>query len=129
MATDKKTADNGPTRDVNGQFAAGNSGGPGRPKGKANKFTSLKQAFLNALEAAGGDQFILEFARADPAKFLAIVGRMLPATSQQEHSLTPPVVAIREVVISGRDEVVEFAEFKRQFAEGNGESQDNGTIG
>jgi hypothetical protein len=37
--------------------------GPGRPKGSKNKFTSLKQAFLDAFEIIGGVDALAEWAK------------------------------------------------------------------
>ena len=121
MPTDKQTGNNG--RDDSGQFAAGNAGGPGRPKGSTNRFTAVKLQFLNVLEAAGGEEFILAFAKAEPAKFLAIVGRMLPATTSEQENTVRPVIPVQEVVVHSRAEAIEFTEWKRRIAEGNGEAE------
>jgi hypothetical protein len=37
--------------------------GPGRPKGSQNKFTCLKQAFLDAFEIIGGTDALAEWAK------------------------------------------------------------------
>ena len=65
--------------------------GKGRPKGAVNKITkSLKEAILGALELAGGrskvgatgaETYLLRQARKkNPAPFLALIGKVLPAT-------------------------------------------------
>jgi hypothetical protein len=68
-----------------GQFKKGKKGGPGRPKGAANKVTKeLKQLILDALDQAGGADYLLARAN-DPktqAAFLALVGKVLPMTVQ-----------------------------------------------
>lgn len=60
----------------------------GRPKGTKNKFTSLKEAFLDAFEAAGGTEFIIAFAKdkQNQAAFLQMLARMLPTSAKVEQS-------------------------------------------
>lgn len=56
--------------------------GPGRPKGSANKFTTLKAAFLNVFERMGGEDALLEWANAsnrNKAAFYQWITKMLPA--------------------------------------------------
>jgi hypothetical protein len=57
---DKQTADNGDDgRDEHGQFAEGNTGGPGRPKGKPNKINAvLKDNILQAYQQRGGVEWL-----------------------------------------------------------------------
>ena len=59
--------------------------GPGRPKGIPNKMTGqVKEMILEALEGAGGVQYLTERAK-DPktaAAFLSLVGKVLPLTLQ-----------------------------------------------
>ena len=38
----------------------------GRPKGSKNKFTQLKNVFLEALEEVGGKEYVKVVARSDP---------------------------------------------------------------
>ena len=56
--------------------------GPGRPKGLANKTTSLlKDAILKAAtEAGGGDmaEYLRQQATANPGPFLSLLGKVLP---------------------------------------------------
>jgi hypothetical protein len=47
-------------RAKSGKFGPGN---PGRPPGTPNKFTSLKQAFLDAFEIIGGVDALAEWAK------------------------------------------------------------------
>lgn len=65
-------------RDDNGQFVEGN---PGRPKGSVNKFTTLKQAFLDAFELTGGVDGLVEWVKKSPANrqaFYNMVTRLFP---------------------------------------------------
>jgi hypothetical protein len=53
----------------------------GRKKGAKNKFTNLKESFLNAYQAKdgfGGDEALKKFAKNNPAEFLNMVKMMLP---------------------------------------------------
>lgn len=57
--------------------------GKGRPKGSPNKITSdLKRAILEAAEAAGAEGgtvgYLTTQATANPASFLALLGKVLP---------------------------------------------------
>jgi hypothetical protein len=57
--------------------------GKGRPKGSPNKITaSLKQAILEAAEAAGGEGgtvgYLTRQAGENPASFMALLGKVLP---------------------------------------------------
>ena len=52
--------------------------GPGRPKGSVNKFTTLKQSFLNVFEQMGGDKTLLEFAKTHKPMFYQMVTHLFP---------------------------------------------------
>ncbi len=53
--------------------------GKGRPKGSENKMTrEVKQMILDALEGAGGVDYLIRQADEKPAAFLALVGKVLP---------------------------------------------------
>jgi hypothetical protein len=57
--------------------------GKGRPKGSQNKITAdIKRAILEAAEAAGGEGgtvgYLTAQATANPASFLALIGKVLP---------------------------------------------------
>jgi hypothetical protein len=55
--------------------------GKGRPKGAANKVTkALKEMILGALDDAGGQAYLLTQAKANPAAFLTLIGKVLPTT-------------------------------------------------
>jgi hypothetical protein len=54
--------------------------GPGRPKGVPNKITTeVKQMVLNALESAGGEDYLLKQAKVNPNAFLTLLGKIIPS--------------------------------------------------
>lgn len=64
----------------------------GRQKGTPNKFTTLKQAFLQAFEQLGGVDGLVNWAKKDESyqrTFYTLTAKMLP----------------REIAIAGTDEV------------------------
>jgi hypothetical protein len=64
------------------QFKPGQSGNPaGRPKGIPNKTTTaLKQMILNALDKAGGEDYLARLAIENSSAFSSLIGKVLPAT-------------------------------------------------
>jgi hypothetical protein len=55
--------------------------GKGRRKGSRNKMTrALKNMILQALDDAGGQQYLAEQATKNPAAFMTLLGRVLPLT-------------------------------------------------
>jgi len=59
--------------------------GPGRPKtggrqsGTPNKLTrDVREIVLSVLDKAGGVEYLVEQARANPAPFLMLVGKAMP---------------------------------------------------
>ena len=55
--------------------------GKGRPKGSLNKVTAdVKAMVLQALNDAGGADYLLEQAKGNPNAFLTLVGKVLPLT-------------------------------------------------
>ena len=52
----------------------------GSRKGKPNKATkALKDMILGALASAGGEEWLLEQARLNPATFMTLIGKVLPS--------------------------------------------------
>lgn len=63
------------------KFKKGRKSGPGRPKGAQNKVSKeLKAMILEALDEAGGVAYLVKQAKAKPAVFLGLVGKVLPMT-------------------------------------------------
>lgn len=53
--------------------------GKGRPKGAENKMTKeVKQMILDALDQAGGVEYLAAKAESHPGPFLSLVGKVLP---------------------------------------------------
>jgi hypothetical protein len=84
------------------KFKKGQKRGPGRPKGAQNKVTTeLKEMILEALDGAGGVEYLQERAK-DPrtaSAFLTLVGKVLPMTVQGpgpngEHTFQKIVVEV-----------------------------------
>ena len=50
----------------------------GRKKGQKNKFTTLKQAFLNAFVNMGGEGELKTWAKDNPTEFYRLVAKLLP---------------------------------------------------
>ncbi len=71
--------------------------GKGRPKGSKNKVTAdVKAMILGALSKAGGEQYLLEQAKANPNAFLTLVGKVLPkeVTGSEGAPLIPSRIEI-----------------------------------
>lgn len=63
--------------------------GSGRPKGSQSKTTvELKNMIRQALEAAGGVEYLTRQANENPKAFLTLVGKLIPADLKAE--LTGP---------------------------------------
>ncbi len=59
--------------------------GKGRPKGATNKMTrTIKAAIEEAFTQVGGADYLARMAEAQPAAFMTLLGKVLPA--QLEHS-------------------------------------------
>ena len=73
---DKETAENGIDRTEHGQFAEGNPGGPGRPKGSLNQLSrAAAESILASLERRGGAAYL---DRLDDPLFVALLKTILP---------------------------------------------------
>jgi hypothetical protein len=65
-------------RTEKGTFAKG-TGGPGRKKGVPNKSTTaIKDMVISALDGAGGVQYLIDQASANPSAFMTLVGKVIP---------------------------------------------------
>jgi len=89
---------NGQIRDEKGKFLRGN---PGKPKGAINKFTSLKNAFLEAFEELGGVKGLVEWAKKNEGNkrlFYQLISKMLPSNVVEDikHEFEPLTVIINE---------------------------------
>lgn len=57
--------------------------GPGRKKGVPNRFTSLKQSFLDAFKETGGTQGLIDWIEKNPrnrGEFYKMVTKLLPSS-------------------------------------------------
>ena len=53
--------------------------GKGRPKGAQNKQTAaIKDMIINALDKAGGVDYLVEQSEKNPTAFMGLVGKVLP---------------------------------------------------
>lgn len=67
------------------KFGVGN---PGKPKGATNKINrEIKEMIREALDGAGGVNYLIAKANSHPAAFLSLVGRVLPlqVTGELKH--------------------------------------------
>ena len=79
MDTDKVCGETG-ARDEGGRFIPGHAPRGGRPRGSPNRSTSeLKSAVLQALDQAGGAEYLERLARDQPDAFVKLLLRLLPA--------------------------------------------------
>ncbi len=65
-------------------FKPGHKKTGGRKKGTPNKFTTVKQAFLNAFERTGGEEELAKWGKKNPSKFYPLIARMLPNRIENE---------------------------------------------
>ena len=69
-----------------GRFQPGQSGNPaGRTPGSRNRFTVLKEAFVEAFDGIGGVNSLMEWARNNPDKFYPILARLFPKEVEVGH--------------------------------------------
>lgn len=82
-----------------GQFGKGNKG---KPKGATNKLNrEVKEMIIEALNRAGGVEYLANKAESHPAPFMALVGKVLPmqvegAGENGEHKI---ITEIRRVIV------------------------------
>jgi hypothetical protein len=68
-----------------GRFGPGN---PGKPRGAVNKVSrDLREMVRVALDEAGGVEYLVRQAHANPTAFLALVGRLIPRDVKVEADL------------------------------------------
>ena len=82
-------------------------GNPGRPKGAINKFTSLKQSFLDAFEQTGGTEGLMKWInenKRNRANFYQMVTRLFPqeVAHSGEIKTNDPLI-IRVIHVKGED--------------------------
>jgi hypothetical protein len=84
-----------------GGFVEGSSGNPnGRPLGSKNKFTTLKNVFIETFEGLGGVDNLVEWARANQTEFYRMVARLMPreveAKISSEFNLVDALIEMEE---------------------------------
>lgn len=70
--------------------------GKGRVKGVPNKVTkALKEMILGALDDAGGQNYLMRQATENPAAFMTLIGKVLPAeiNAKVESEVGPELAA------------------------------------
>jgi hypothetical protein len=107
-------------------MAIGRKTGGGSRKGRPNKINSdLKAMILGALDDAGGQQYLAEQARANPAAFMTLLGKVLP--HQVGGVPGEPIgisMSVEEQRAEARREIAEaFAEYPREENEPRSEKQ------
>ncbi len=64
---------------ISGRFQPGQSGNPaGRPVGSRNRFTVLKESFVEAFDRIGGIDNLVEWAKGNQDKFYPLMVRIFP---------------------------------------------------
>lgn len=100
---ENKLTENGVVRAEQGLFAPGTKPGPGRPKGTKNRFTQLREDYLEAFDHLGepcrkvpgnedlppGAAYLVEFAKNNPKAYVAGLVKMLPAITKEELTIQP----------------------------------------
>jgi len=86
-----------PSRDANGRFLPGNSGG-GRPKGARNRLTELLMAAIVDDFATHGATTIAQLREADPATYLRMITALVPREliMQREAQAVPDYADLTE---------------------------------
>jgi hypothetical protein len=101
-------------KSIKGRFKKGQAPGPGRPPGVQNKTTvQLKQAILDALEAAGGEEgsvgYLKRLAIENSSAFAGLVAKVLPSTlaADADSNGGPVRISFERIVVwpDGRREI------------------------
>jgi hypothetical protein len=107
--TAKKT---GKIRDRQGHFAPGNAGGPGRPKGSQNRFTTLKDEFVLVYAEHGGQEALVKLLQDDPKTYFGLMRDLFPKEMKQtieahtlEHIGVSETLALAEEAVAASDAV------------------------
>lgn len=91
----------------NGDFDKGNVG---RPKGSKNKYTQLRDSFLEAFENIGGTKALAEWGKSHKKDFYHIVSRMLPSNIKAEIDIKEKQVFNINIEVTGNGHKPEEAE-------------------
>ena len=79
MVAKKITKPSAKNSNISGRFQPGQSGNPaGRPVGSKNRFSALKEAFVEAFDGVGGVDSLIEWAKDNPDKFYPLLARLFP---------------------------------------------------
>jgi hypothetical protein len=79
--------------------------GKGRPKGSVNKNTAaIKDMILQALSEAGGVDYLVRQAEANPGPFMTLVGKVLPMQVTGEDGGPVKYQRIELVPLGGGDD-------------------------
>lgn len=74
--------------------------GQGRPKGVTNKATQeLREMILQALDQAGGVQYLLDQAHANPNSFMGLIGKVLPLTLKAQVNGSLEITHIQRTIV------------------------------
>jgi hypothetical protein len=86
--------------------------GQGRPKGSKNKFTLLKNAFLEAFEEIGGKDALVKWAEQNKSKFYEFLVRLFPKELKAEFTASEP--ELPEISKEEEEHFKAFGEFAIQ---------------
>jgi hypothetical protein len=89
-------------------FVPGVSGNPaGRKKGSKNKFTTLKDAFINAFSRIGGEDALVKYCTPKPITVVSKKGkvRIIDFTPERQREFFKMIVPMlpKEVAVTGAD--------------------------
>ncbi len=85
MVAKKITKPSAKNSHISGRFQPGQSGNPaGRPVGSKNRFSALKEAFVEAFDGIGGVDSLTEWAKDNPDKFYPLMTRLFPKELEVE---------------------------------------------